>query len=319
MFTVFDLEATGTGTTVDDIIQFSYATFDDNNLLLKAETLYFFYPELKWSKEAEAIHGIPYEYLTKYEKDFEKNLVRMWTVLSGANVIGFNNIHFDCPFASNWLSRFGFPKLKYGVIQDVMLAFRPMTKRPRIKLVKLCEMCKIEPSAIKQMASIWFPNEETELRAHNASYDVAATAMLTMLGLRKQYISFDINVVLSQDLSSIDTSLLSSDDSKVELPYAEHVKFNIVSSDGTTMSHQFVSDVDKYGDRSSMAEQDSLLFPVDLHEVDTGVYEGSDSNAVFRLLCNKLGDMFTVKTEFGEVSTPQMNLRTFTENYLLRR
>lgn len=311
MFTVFDLETTGLSTTSDDIIQFAYATFDDNNLVIAADVLYFYYDSMSWSEEAYAIHNISIDFLKTHAEKFEENIIKMWTVLSGANVIGHNIKAFDCPFASNWLARFGLVGLRFGVIQDTMYAFKPLTGGHRTSLVKLCEKCMIMPDAIKQMASIWFPNE-SEQHAHNAAYDVAATAMLTMLGLRKHYITFDMSEINLDDMSNVDVSLLES---STPLPTSDKVAFHLAESDGTVVEHQFVSDAEKYKHPTSIIEKDSLFFPVTLTCEDEGFYSYDDGEVLFTLRTTKFGDVFEVKHSMGTLNTPSLNLRVFTEGY----
>lgn len=312
MFTVFDLETTGLSTINDDVIQFAYATFNDNNLLIAADVLYFYYEGMSWSEEAYNVHQISKSFLKQYEDKFEENIIKMWTVLSGANVIGHNVEKFDCPFATNWLAKFGLTGLRFGVIQDTMKAFKPMFNGHGVKLTKLCDTCMINPEAIRQMSSVWFP-EENNLQAHNACYDVTATAMATMLGLRKHYISFNMEDVKIDDLSSVDVSLLDKGSS---LPMTDKVSFTLIESDGTLTEHQFVSDAEKYNHSTSIIDKDSLSFPRRLTFVDEGLYQYEHDGTLFELRTNKIGDMFKVKTSFAELTTPVLNLRTFTESYV---
>lgn len=188
MFTVFDVETTGLNQHKDDIIQFAYVTFHRGRVV-KSDVLYFYYEGMTWSEEAYNIHHIPLEFLKQHEKEFYPNLIKMFTVLGGANVGGFNNIIFDCPFAQLWLSRMGLPNLEYREVQDVMVAYRPVMHKPRFSLIALTEHMNVKPSDVKRTAKLWF-KEKAGDQAHDASYDTTATAIFVLQGIAKGLIDF---------------------------------------------------------------------------------------------------------------------------------
>lgn len=196
MFVVFDIETTGFSEITCDVVQFAYIMFDNNNNFVKSEQLYFYYEGMSWSDEAYKVHGISLDFLKTHKDKFKENLIKMYSVLNRANVVGHNAAHFDCPFCKTWLMRQGIRNLEYCVIQDTMLAFRPLTKRPRIKLTKLIDFIDVRPEHIEMMMNVWFPQAETKA-AHNAAYDVTATAMLVLRGIDKRLISFEPLVKLS--------------------------------------------------------------------------------------------------------------------------
>ena len=314
MFTVFDLETTGFSSATDDVIQFAYVTFDDNNMFLKAESLYFFYEGMSWSEQAYEVHQIPQSYLRQHADKFEENLIKMWTVLSGANVIGHNALAFDAPFAGSWLRRFGLSNLQFGIIQDTMLALRPLNGGHKAKLSKLCELCGITEDNINNFMNMWFPNE-AEHHAHNAAWDVTATAIITLLGMSKGYISFSDVSKAADTLAEVDMSLLDSHDTTttstpiIEFPEEEKVYFNLIEEDGSTTRRQFISNREKFKDSDVTG---SLEFPKELKFVIDDVYEVELVEGVTaRLQTSSLGDVFTVATPMATLQTPTLGLRTF--------
>lgn len=188
MFIVYDLETTGLSTTSDDIIQFSYIRFDNNNMPVQAETLYFYYEGMHWSEEAEAIHHISLETVKAHAEKFEENVIKMYSLMSLSNVVGFNSDNFDNVFVRNWLSRMGMPNTQLGVQKDIMLLARPVVHQARISLTKLCDRLDITPDIIRSFEKLCYKNEGTN--AHNASYDVAATALCALKFMREGYLTW---------------------------------------------------------------------------------------------------------------------------------
>lgn len=189
MFVVFDLETTGFNAKTDDIIQFAYIAFD-NSVKVHSDILYFYYEGMSWSEEAYEVHHISKEFLEQHKNDFQKNLIRMFTVLGGSDCCGFNNTTFDCPFVQTWLARMGIPGLQFRSVQDIMLAYRPITHRPKISLVNLTELMSVSRETVQKMAQVWF-GDVAGTEAHDASYDTAITAYLTILGINKGLVNFD--------------------------------------------------------------------------------------------------------------------------------
>lgn len=190
MYVVIDFETTGFDPSTCDIIEFAYAAFEDDGLFVKAERLYFYYKGMSWSEEAFGVHQIPLSFLEKHEDKFKENLIKMYSILNNNTVVGFNCKAFDCPFAVTWLRRQGIYGLCYHRIKDVMLSYKPVTKRARIKLTRLLDMVGITDAAISSFTEKWFGGDENGLRSHEASYDVTATALLTFMGVNKKLMTF---------------------------------------------------------------------------------------------------------------------------------
>lgn len=272
MFTVFDLETTGFSGATDDVIQFSYIRFDTLNQAYDSGCLYFYYEGMSWSEEAEAVHHISQDFLRQYEDQFQENCIKMWTILSGSNVSGHNCIGFDCPFVKTWLARQGLINLTFGIINDTMKAFRPVTRSSKVKLTKLSEMCGLTPDVINNAASMWFGTTDV-LGAHNATYDTTATAMLTLIAINKGYMTFDpVNAVAEL----VETNMSLLEDTPVT-----SVDFKLIDSDGTERIHTF----------NGHHDGDAIEFPVVLSYVQHNRFE----SGCYRLDIGGNGDVLTVE------------------------
>lgn len=197
MYVVYDLETTGLSELYDDIVQFAYAAFDDNSMLVKAETLYFYYKGMRWNQEvADKTHKLSLDFLKTHEDKFRENIVKMWTILSGNVVVGHNNRNFDDIFASQWLARHKMPGLTFQASYDTMADLRSWHKRSRIKLTAFGDMIGFTPQMVRDTAKIWFGVQDAN--AHNAAYDVVLTALITNSALRRGYFNFT-NLNISTD------------------------------------------------------------------------------------------------------------------------
>ena len=272
MFVSFDLETTGFSGNSDDVIQFSYIKFDSNNVVYDAGTLFFYYEGMSWSEEAYAVHGISQEFLKQFENVFKENVIKMWTILSGANVVGHNSDSFDCPFAKTWLTRQGCGSLEFGIMNDTMKAFRPVTKTAKISLVKLSSMMGLTPEVIKNAARMWFKEDGLTMQAHNANYDTTATALLALIAINKGYMSFERVSVVSYDEVDADALLDSTPPNMVD--------FDIKEPDGTIRTYTL----------GGYKHGNSIKFPIELEYVRHGVY--SDSASTYTL--DTTSDTFTM-------------------------
>ncbi len=232
MFTVFDIETTGLDSGTCDIVQFAYILFDSNNVPARAESLYFYYDGMHWDQDvADKTHQFSLDFLKQYKDKFRENCIKMFTVLSEAIVIGHNSNKFDVPFVTNWLRRFCFPYLHPSYCEDTMLFMRPLTKRARIKLMSLAELCEVTEQEIQLLGTRCFGEEFTSASAHNAMYDVAATSLITLYALKKGYFSLT------------GSSMSYSADSSVRVPIES------ISKDWLDQNHVFY--IELKGDNGS--------------------------------------------------------------------
>lgn len=311
MFVVFDIETTGLNSKTDDIIQFAYIMFDNRNMKVQAETLYFYYDWMSWSEEAYAVHHIPMNLLEQYKDKFEENLVKMFTVLYGANVCGFNNRAFDCPYVYHWLTRMGIPNLEYRTIQDCMTEWYPFHHRQRIKLVKLTEMAGMTPEVVNKMAQRWF-GTQSELAAHDATYDTTATALLTLQGINKGYISFDMQYakpattkvdIVDSGADKVQELLSTPNSGKVRDPRGFAVRLQMSDSEDDVVWHYVTTDKSKYfSDDCTQSEVDTLRLN---GKVRDDIYVATEDPTVF--LCHTAER--TLKIIVGEHADSQSAAR----------
>lgn len=323
MFVCFDLETTGL--SVDkgaEVVEFSYILFDSRNMFVRAEQLFFYHKGMNWSEEAYKVHQIPLEFLKTQEDKFRGNLVKMYAVLNYANVIGHNNKSFDCPFATKWLMRMGLPELHFNQIQDTMIDFRPITKRARIKLTKLAAMRNLPPEGVANMEDLWFGETAMPNCPHSGAYDVTATALLALDGIRNGLISFDQSAETQKKPSALPTSedvaaLLESgtkvvDPNKLMVIYVEdgeshYVYVNHDRAKYAVMEPTFNEVEQCYNEKT--------MIPVKLTPVDDNIYEYKAEHFTIRYeLCLDPGDKLTIITPYGEFKDTEMNMQAFIEN-----
>lgn len=296
MFVVFDIETTGLSTTSCDIVQFAYILFDNNNMCVKAENLYYYYEGMSWSDEAEAIHGLSRDFLRQYEDQFRANLLKMYSVLNRSNVVGHNAIKFDCPFVKNWLSRFGLSEFQFGIQQDTMTGFKPITKKNRIKLTVLSDLMGVKPEFVKQFACEWFKGDVAN-GAHDATYDVTATALLTLQGINKNLISFKpaaalLSTEYDADLEEDVASVVSSNKPVDPRGYC----INLVELTGASTKHFVCHDRHTYAEPADLSTVPK--FPVPFTPVPgTNTYSATLSDLLFTFIPGA-DDKMLIKSDF---------------------
>lgn len=325
MFVVFDLETTGFSSVSSDVIQLAYIVFDSNNMFVKAETLYFYYEGMSWSEDAYNVHHIPLDFLRKHKDKFRENLIKAYSVLNHANVIGHNSEDFDCPFIRNWLRRMGIAGLEFGVRNDTMKAYRPLTRKARIKLTALCRMMNITDDIVNQMTQIWF-NDSGEFAHHNAAFDTTATALLTLRGIDRNLIAFapmNRSAAETSGNSSINAdTMLDMEDAKPIDPK----RFLLELHDGGKQSetwYQFVNhDKNAYAetvpvgtDVNNMSAS-NLLFPVVLVRQDDSdnTYTCEHEGVSYVFVQGDSGDTFTMKTPYGEFTDNDVDISAIIRN-----
>lgn len=322
MFVVFDLETTGLSKYTDDVIEFSYILFDNNNQRVKSEQLYFYYEGMSWSDEAFAVHQIPLEFLETHKDKFQENLCKMYSVLNCARIVGHNSTQFDGPFAQQWLQRMGISKLRYTYIHDTMLELKPLTKRARIKLSKLAVLCGITPEAARIMLDTFFPNN-TRAQYHDAAYDTTVTALITLFAIKNGYMSMEPNAVRSYDID-VDASDLSIGAQKKVDPNRYIVILKDFEEDDEEVYHFVNHDYEAYAD-SVPTDQDvalykshNLVFPLPLVRGDSdsneAVYTGEYNEIMIKFSKDKFnGDMLMLSTAYGTILDTQVKISTIIE------
>jgi len=326
MFTVIDIETTGFSEINNDIIEFAYIQFDDNNNYVKAEQLYFYYEGMSWSEEAYRVHNISLDFLKTQKDKFRENLIKMYSVLNHANVIGHNNLRFDCPFIKTWLMRQGIKNLEYNIIQDTMLAYKPVYKKSRIKLTKLVDYIGVTPEIINTLLPVWFPGAESS-QAHEAAYDVVATALLALRGLDKKLLTFEPLVTLQQDYTTLDTESLyaegenlvvGNDDYIVSLNDAGKNNWVLVQHSTSGSVKDFIK-TEAVKDLLNKTAHDKKVLPITLTKKVDNTYIGDYNGITFTLNCSK-SETFELEFETsygkfnnGTISIPMIIQNTFTD------
>ena len=323
MFVVFDIETTGFSEITCDVIQFAYIMFDSNKNFVKAEQLYFYYEGMSWSEKAYEVHQISLDFLKKHKDKFKENLIKMYSVLNHANVVGHNAEHFDCPFCKTWLMRQGIRNLEYNIIQDTMLAFRPITKRPRIKLTKLIDFVDIRPEHIEMMMDVWFPNAESK-SAHNAAYDVTATAMLTLRGIDRKLIAFEPLVKLNTEVISEDLLSDMNESSGSVVLDPNGFLFKVLPDNEYVC---YSSDTSKYASYEMNVPKNVVeyyrnlgtLFPLAFEETSTvndsvRKFELNYKDTIFTVTVEPSGASMLIETPYGTFSSKDVDIALIIKN-----
>ena len=304
MFVVFDLETTGLSSMQNDIIQFSYIMFDSNNMFVRADNLYFYYEGMSWSQEvADISHGISLDFLKTQADKFKENVIKMYTVLNHANVCGHNSNSFDCPFVKNWLKRMGLSDFEFGIQQDTMLAFRPYTKRARIKLTKLAAMFGLSDAEIDYATKLWFGITEST-QSHDARFDTAMTALLTIGGINKKLITFD-RVVAPSINEDIDDSELDMDDSVTATaqsfdPLGYYIQCNGHPIAVNHNKHKYAK-MAAPNEVTDISMNKDLLCPGDFKELEEGTYQAEFNGITMTVTQYENEDIVSIKTPYGVI------------------
>lgn len=304
MFVVFDLETTGLSSMQNDIIQFSYIMFDSNNMFVRADNLYFYYEGMSWNQEvADISHGISLDFLKTQADKFKENVIKMYTVLNHANVCGHNSNSFDCPFVKNWLKRMGLSDFEFGIQQDTMLAFRPYTKRARIKLTKLAAMFGLSDAEVDYATKLWFGITDST-QSHDARFDTAMTALLTIGGINKKLISFD-RVVAPSINEDIDDSELDMDDSVTATaqsfdPLGYYIQCNGHPIAVNHNKHKYAK-MAAPNEVTDISMNKDLLCPGDFKELEEGTYQAEFNGITMTVTQYENEDIVSIKTPYGVI------------------
>lgn len=184
LYTIFDIETTGFSGTSDSVCQLAFMTVNQNMFPVRGRNYYLYKEGMSWSEEAAAVHGLTREFLKEHADKYDENLLHIYTVLQRGNLVGHNSNGFDIPFVRQFLLREGFPLLQPEICYDTMQLWRqPFGKR--MKLSNLPEALGIPEARIMALAKAIFKDNAGDLRAHNACYDVAATACCLQAAVAK--------------------------------------------------------------------------------------------------------------------------------------
>lgn len=183
LFTYFDVETSGLHVGCD-VLSFSYILGTEDLNVKRAETLYFWKEGVtQWSQEAYEVNGLSKEFLRRYEADYEKNLKKMYLVLSYGDLVGYNSgsinkdgviVGFDFPIIKDFLERNGMYTPKVLGFYDVMQIGQVIYKH-RLKLQTMFDRCGCSRDIADAMMAVYF---NRQAGAHDAAYDTVCTSML---------------------------------------------------------------------------------------------------------------------------------------------
>ena len=112
--TVIDIETTGfwkcdpnlTNPDYAEILEVGYIRINSDDLsILDSGTLYFYKPYFQIENKAQQAHGLTREFLQKYEKDFDLNLIKLYCLIQQTQIIGKNCDAFDIPFINAFINK----------------------------------------------------------------------------------------------------------------------------------------------------------------------------------------------------------------------
>ncbi len=124
---VLDIETTGyrryqpNGFLMDssEILEFAYLRVDTESAeIYDHGVLYFYKPYFEVESEAQATHGLTREFLEKYEKQFDMNLVKMNSLMQKTCVIGKNSDGFDIPFIWDFIAKHSNNQLNFEWVMN---------------------------------------------------------------------------------------------------------------------------------------------------------------------------------------------------------
>lgn len=305
MFTVFDIETTGLNRHTDDIIQFAYACFNNKNICYRAEVLYFYYPEMSWSEEAYAIHGISQEEIKNHADEFEANLIKMAAILNHANVIGHNSDDFDCPFVQLWLTRMGITRFGFCIMRDTMKCYRAVTHTARVSLINLTERMGYSSDTVQRIAGQWFG--EGHDRSHDAAYDVTATALLALKAMSLGYLHWE-------EVESMIVQLTPEElQAEFESPKSLDPKGFIYQCNGDWIycNHNRTRYPELHIDDSSIESMMSngMCITKPLTFTDSGAFEIKKGPMTFRILNEKSGDTVCMEVNGSILNDDKFDLK----------
>ena len=178
ILTFYDTETSGLDTAAADIHQFAYIRFDTQHGILKARDFYLWEDNYDWSEGAYKVNGLSKEFLkANGAPDIQQKYQEMFTVMSRAYEVGYNNNRYDRPLVDHFLMRHAImPEPQQASIDVMLVAQKAFGKR--FKLVDLCARFGFAPEQIEAFTKAIFKRAGT--CAHDAAYDTMATYMCFM-------------------------------------------------------------------------------------------------------------------------------------------
>lgn len=214
IYTIGDFETNGlirkakyiNGKYVDGFMpspeSFAYISVkDDFKTVVDAGVLYFYNPKyIEHKADAEAIHGLTVEFLSKHKEDFVPNCRKLFELFYKGNLVGHNFRGFDSKIGISFLEQVGYGSdVPIGSITDTMfdtshyltnlLSKRDgvVYKNKRFKLQDACKMFNISDALINVIHKKYF-GFTPEMAWHNATWDTAATFCLFKTAMSKNII-----------------------------------------------------------------------------------------------------------------------------------
>ena len=189
LYTLIDIETTGFNRVSDEMLEFGYMQIDSKYDIVRHGTLYFYKDGWELNPEAQRVNGITREMLIPHKDEFEGNIVRLYSLMSGGIVIGKNSDSFDIPFITSFLQKYASELRPMCVkatldLQDVYTKkFQSYYKekygvstRKKGKLEELVVMIGLNDAVIRREFTKRFPDERAG--AHSALYDVFMSYLL---------------------------------------------------------------------------------------------------------------------------------------------
>lgn len=183
LFTYFDVETSGLHVGCD-VLSFSYILGTEDMNVKRAETLYFWKEGVtQWGQEAYEVNGLSKEFLRQHEADYDKNLKKMYLVLSYGDLVGYNSGHinkegiitgFDFPVIKDFLERNHLYTPQVLGFYDVMHIGQVVYKQ-RLKLQTMFDKIGCSREIADAMMAVYF---NRQAKAHDAAYDTVCTSMI---------------------------------------------------------------------------------------------------------------------------------------------
>ena len=176
IITFYDVETSGLDQHYDDILQLAYLTVDtETRKILRKNSFYMWEEGFRWSKAAYDVHGISKEFLRQQPlEEMAKKYQEIYAIFNRANVVGFNNNRYDDVLLNSFMQRHAKP-ITIDSSQDVMLVAKEVLGLKKFpKLVDVPPMLGITENTIQMIQNFIF---KSKTEAHDASYDVTATAL----------------------------------------------------------------------------------------------------------------------------------------------